>query len=97
MQRMVRKEKRAIQTPQASTKGPTFRERLGLLARMPRQSREYGQYSPAPWLVITRPAIPPPSPRATGGAKERITKLRKSCTAHTAMPPKAPKNIQPAS
>ena len=86
-----------MQTPQASTKGPTSRERLGLLARMPKQSREYGQYSPAPWLVITRPAIPPTSPRATGGAKERITKLRKSCTAHTAMPPKAPKNIQPAS
>ena len=63
---------------------------FGLLARMPTESSEYGKYSAQPWAVAMSPAMPPKSPIATGIAKDLIKRLRKSCTAQTAMLPSAP-------
>ena len=97
MQRMVRKEKRAMQTPAGQHKGSHLQGEVGVIG--PHAQAEQGI-----WAIQSGPLAghhqagnAPHQPQATGGAKERITKLRKSCTAHTAMPPKAPKNIHPAS
>ena len=41
--------------------------------------------------------MPPARPKATGGAKARITMLKKSCTAQTEIPPRAPQRSHPGS
>ena len=56
--------------------GEQLQFHLRVIGPHPMHSREYGKAYPNPWAVTISPAMPPTRPKATGGAKARILRLK---------------------